>query len=660
MDEAKKEARKTKKLEASVARDKKQSGLKGSTGTGTGSSSGTGSGLGTTGAASTPGSLSSYSYSYSGGLSDETISPTNWRKVQQDFTEVMPKSNTKKQREMKEKDKEKEKINDKNYDNKRNMALNNNNFSRNNMDNGNRKGQSQKPQSNRRQVDEADLWDMPTGLSSEESQGLSEREMFELERKKFLAMRHQPAAGGIGVGGSTSSKEGSYHTESDAVMDTMKNEQTRAEDSSGHEVSGSSFDFQLKQPLGGGGDGRSGSGIRSLTASDVMKGMHGNSSGGSSRNGVGATASSSEDMAWFGAMLSGSSSSSSGSLVDMGDVTIGKGRTQSSDQDFFSHFLSDPVMTTPLTPPVRANDGPLAPTPSSSDAVPFSLLESGQGSGSSSKSSRLGSLLGIPLTPPTKAKQPSSTSEFSNGSGIKELCLSSELVGGISGGGENMGQSIPITGASNISQNAGHPMATNQKSRDLLATLGFSPPRNTPHHFQSPAFSPAVVEANVVNNHGATNNNDGRGRFVFQEPDGPSPPLPSPPVTTPSKTIPAAGVSPAPTSSSKRSAMSASSRLQLARMKQQQGGGGTKKKIDVSSLFNKAPTSKGSASITVSTTVPISNASQSPIANPPVSSTATNTATPDPPHPVASDKPPQTKRITTNNKGASLLMKLKK
>mmetsp|Transcript_10688 Transcript_10688/g.17567 ORF Transcript_10688/g.17567 Transcript_10688/m.17567 type:complete len:712 (+) Transcript_10688:106-2241(+) len=631
----------------------------------------------------------------SGRLATETISPTTWKKVQQDFTEVVPKSSSKKQRE----NKEKEKNNDR-HDNKRSTNNNTNsrqlNDSRNNKKGGNsdNKGAHGGGNQQSRQKDEADLWDMPTGLSKEESQGLSEREMFELERKKFLALRHQPTSGG-GI-----SKEGQYHTESDIIMGNMQSEQALQDEIANQEVSGNSFDFQLKQPKGADKSG-SDSGIRSLTASDVMKGMH------SQASGVGG-GSSSEDMAWFGAMLGGD--------------TAPKGRTKSTDQDFFSHFLSDPVMATPVTPPTQQRDASLDLTPSiTADSASFSLENTGsgdvRGGGSSSKSSRLGSLLGIPLSPPAKLKQPSAMEEVVT-SGIKELNF--PLENSANSGGVNM--STPGGMTSGNMSGTGYPsgsLASNQKSRDLLATLGFSPPRNTAaNHFQSPSFSPAggiqhhhqhqhshvdgsgnhlnsIPNTHIVNGMNQSISNAPRGQFVFQESDSQSPPLPSPPADhTPGKSTPlpggsspappSAGKQSGPASGGKRNTMSASSRLQLARMKQQ-GVGGTKKKIEVSSLFNNSParasTSSSSSGIKTTTSAPnpasttIASSSSGTQVLQPTSSSSGDIGTSAVMKPVTvisrstqpvngfEARPVSTNsssNVSTNSKGASLLMKLKK
>lgn len=602
----------------------------------------------------------------SGHLATETISPTSWRKVQQDFTEVVPKSSSKKQRE----NKEKEKNNDR-HENKR-ITNNNTNSKQLNDNKKNKKGghgDNKGAHGGNKQSDEADLWDMPTGLSSEESAGLSEREMFELERKKFLALRHQPTAGG-GV-----SKEGQYHSESDIIMDSMQSEQALQDDIAHQEVSGSSFEFQMKQPRGT-SESLSESGIRSLTASDVMKGLHGQTSGGGA-------SSSSEDMAWFGAVLGGD--------------------TKSSDEHFFSHFLSEPVMTTPVTPPAPLRDAPSDLAISSpSTTLPPPGHGSG-GGGSSSKSSRLGSLLGIPLSPPANPKQPT-VSEEAITSGIKVLNLPVEnaSTGDSSMGNSSSDNNTPAGVYNAKTGGTGNPsnsLASNQKSRDLLATLGFSPPRSvSTDHYQGPSFSPAggiqhhhQHQHHHVDEGGNHSSSVSRGHFVFQQSDNQSPPLPPPSSgITPGKSTPLLGGSSpspssagksAPSSGGKRNTMSASSRLQLARMKQQ-GAGGTKKKIEVSSLFNKAPippSSTTSSGIKATTAAP--NPSSTKVSNtetlvtPSTSSPSTNTVTSAVAKPVnvtqSSTQPvngihPQSpsisssSHVTTNSKGASLLMKLKK
>lgn len=581
-----------------------------------------------------------------GTVATEVISPSNWRKVKHDFSEVSAKSNSKK--------------NHKELDHKNDRRPNNNINSSNNNKNGNTANRSIKNDSRSKKHKEGtdDLWDMPTGLSSEESQGLSEREMFELERKKFLALRQQPAGGGV------PSREGNYHTESDAVMDNMKAEQEQkggANDGGGQlgeEVTGRSLSFQINA-VARGSEGVE-SGIRTYTAPDVMK-----------KGGGGADRPSGEDMAWLGAMLTPNEGEEASKHSGGGGGGGRGGRSGSTDQDFFSHFLSDPVMTTPLTPPFGRHAAPTSPD---SFSLPHGAQNGGGASrsSSSSKSSRLGSLLGIPLTP--DRSQPSEPAV----SDIKELNLSfdSMTTQGNEGCGHTDSAQSQVQGASHGHGHGhapGHPKAANQKSRDLLATLGFSPPR-TPSH--PPRFHPPPAPQHMQHQHmqnmqqmhqqhihqqhmhhepmqqhlqqqppqvvhhpshgGGTDSKtkDLGAQFVFQDTGATSPGI-----TTPVKSS-ASDNSISVVSSggaSKRSNMSASSRLQLQRMKQG-GGGGGRKKIEVSSLFNKAPSASAPTTITSSITAPLSS-----------------TTTPAP-----ADKPNPAIKVSTNSKGASLLMQLKK
>ena len=431
---------------------------------------------------------------------NEATSPTIWKKVKMDFNESKSGNN----------------------------KFNNN--SNNNNNNKTKNNKNEKKNSHHQQQQDDDLWDLPTGLSQEESKGLNEREMFELERKKFLALRNQSTSG--------VSKENTYHSESDQVMDSMINEQNEGMKKSAIDVSCES-------------------GIRSLTASEVMQ----------------SSDVTSEDMNWFGSMLNGSKSGNS---------------NNNNEDDFFKKFLSDPVMTDPRTPNTQEY---------SHDQVSANSLSDDIGS---TKTSRLGSILGIPLTPSTPEKSEQPPVPISE---IKELSLNSQ--------------------------------------------------------------------------------------FVFQQNDQQSnPPLPSPPVLpgntpgksscdveTPSQSPAPGGGSKGPASSGKKTKMSASSRLQLARMKQ----GATKKRIEVSSLFNNAPPSSSTpATITTSETAPVpipqskstpDNQSVTPKVvssystavkkAPHTSSMSSNVCEPNV-KTTSTKKSNASPKVFTNTKGASLLMKLKK
>ena len=517
---------------------------------------------------------------------NEATSPTIWKKVKMDFKESKSGNN---------------KFNNNNNNNNNNKTKNNKN---------------EKKNSHYQQQQDDDLWDLPTGLSQEESKGLNEREMFELERKKFLALRNQSTSG--------VSKENTYHSESDQVLDSMINEQNEGMKKSAIDVSCEG-------------------GIRSLTASEVMQ-----------SNDV-----TSEDMNWFGSMLNGSKSGNS---------------NNNNEDDFFKKFLSDPVMPDSQTPSTKEY---------SHDQVSANSLSDDIGS---TKTSRLGSILGIPLTPSTPEKSEQPPVPISE---IKELSLESvNMSSGILTFNEP-----PANETKSKSFSSGtmeQPTGSNQKSRDLLATLGFSPPRNQPrtqpHHPNSIPFSPSHVMNGKNNNIDIGNHNS---QFVFQQNDPQSnPPLPSPPVLTgntpgksssdvetPSQSPAPCSGSKGPASSGKKTKMSASSRLHLARMKQ----GATKKRIEVSSLFNNAPPSSSTpATITTSETAPVpipqskgtpDNQSVTPKVvssystavkkAPHTSSMSSNVCEPNV-KTTSTKNSNASPKVFTNTKGASLLMKLKK
>ena len=374
-----------------------------------------------------------------------------------------------------------------------------------------------------------ELWDLPTSLTAEEKSGLSQREMFELERQKFLTLREQQ---------STVNRPSSFHAESDEIMDDLKAEQEQ-QDTFSPKESVQSDSLDKLPPI------------------------------------------SVDEMQWLGDMLKG-------------DV-----KENLQDEDLFCQFFSSSI------------------TASSSSSSTVSDGKRSSSFESNGKSSRLGSILGIQLSPHRNGSEVEFPKPSNSANNIGESVL------GADAGLEPLPSAVSTE--NRIFENIPF-QEKSKKSRDLLSALGFSPQRNQP----STQSEHSITISNTQN-------------FVFQNSEVSPSASPSPHLATTGSVDASSGKESnvRTPSSAKRVTMSASSRMQLQRMKQSSGN---KKKTVTSTVEKTSPQLSHDQEESISTRKLFSANEDIPSPD----SLPKSQATPNPP------------KCSTNSKGAALLKCLNK